>query len=66
MSVYRKPVDLKKIDIGGDLIHGNAIDFKDDTSKKIALAHKASPLTREEKTIGQNMSFGDVDVLIDA
>ena len=63
---YHTPVDLKKIDIGGGLIHGDAHDFKDDFSQKIVLAHTASPLTNEQKEIGSEASFGLVDVLIPA
>ncbi|MBF0275340.1 MAG: response regulator, partial [Nitrospinae bacterium] len=60
---YLIPVDLKKIDIGGGLIHGRAIDFKEDQSEKIILAHTARQLTNEEKEIGSQAVFGAVDVL---
>lgn len=58
------PADLKKIDIGGGLIHGDAEDFEQDRSKKILLAHKEHPLTKREREIGSNASFGMQDVLI--
>ncbi len=61
---YLLPVDLKKIDIGGGLIHGNAVDFKHDKSKKVILAHTALTLSDEQKEIGSNVPFGSVDQLI--
>ncbi|MFD2234949.1 cyclic nucleotide-binding domain-containing protein [Phaeospirillum tilakii] len=63
---YLIPADVKKLDIGGGLIHGNAEDFRDDRSGKIVLAHTALPLTREQKSIGSGAPFGTVDVLIPA
>lgn len=58
------PADIKKIDIGGGMIHGLAQDFAGDTSKKIVLAHIGRDLTPAEKEIGSNASFGLEDVLI--
>jgi hemerythrin len=64
VSDYLRPADVKKLDIGGGLIHGCAADFRSDKSGKIILAHTALPLTREEKSIGSGAPFGTVDVLI--
>ncbi len=61
---YLTPVDLKKIDIGGGLIHGNAEDFRNDKSQRIILAHTAQPLTAEQKAIGSSAPFGVVDLMI--
>ncbi len=61
---YLEPADIKKIDVGGGLIHGNAEDFLEDNSKKIVLSHKAEKLTVQEKEIGSSAPFGMVDVLI--
>jgi len=61
---YLDPVDLKKIDIGGGMIHGDAHDFKNDTSSKVILAHTARELTPEEKEIGSGAPFGTIDILI--
>ncbi len=61
---YMKPVDLKKLDIGGGMIHGDAEDFAHDKSGKIVLAHTALPLTNRQKEIGSGAPFGMVDVLI--
>ncbi|MBV1879477.1 MAG: cyclic nucleotide-binding domain-containing protein [Pseudomonadales bacterium] len=62
---YLYDVDLKKIDIGGGLIHGVASDFIDDPSTKIVLAHTAKPLSAEDKKVGDNAAFASVDVLIE-
>ncbi|PKN09585.1 MAG: cyclic nucleotide-binding protein [Deltaproteobacteria bacterium HGW-Deltaproteobacteria-8] len=63
---YLEPVDLKKLDIGGGMIHGDAEDFASDKSGKILLAHTALPLTNRQKEIGSGAPFGMVDVLIPA
>ncbi len=64
LAAYRMRADVKKIDIGGGLIHGAARDFKDDPSDKLILAHTSRPLTGAERAIGSGASFGTVDVLI--
>jgi hemerythrin len=61
---YLEPADLKKIDIGGGMIHGNAIDFAADTSKRLLLAHTARELTDAERRIGSGAPFGTLDVMI--
>ncbi|KPA11634.1 cyclic nucleotide-binding protein [Candidatus Magnetomorum sp. HK-1] len=61
---YLRPVNLKKIDVGGGLIHGKAEDFKNDSSEKIILSHTATNFTNKEKEIGSRAPFGMVDVLI--
>lgn len=63
-NAYLTPYDLKKIDVGGGMIHGDANDFRKDASTRILLAHRASALTSEEKEIGSSAAFGTVDVLI--
>jgi len=63
-SHYLIPADLKKIDVGGGMIHGDAEDFRDDQSRKIILSHKETELNDGEKEIGSNASFGMQDVLI--
>nr|WP_300461029.1 CHASE2 domain-containing protein [Desulfobacula sp.] len=63
-EAYLIPSTLKKIDIGGGMIHGQAMDFKHDTSEKIILAHTEKELTDEQKEIGSESSFGQCDVLI--
>jgi len=61
---YLVPIDLKKLDIGGGLIHGNADDFRKEKSGKIILAHLARELTYQEKEIGSGAPFGMIDMLI--
>lgn len=63
-KVYLEPVDLKKVDIGGGMIHGRAEDFESDRSTKILLSHTERDLTPSERAIGSNAHFGMQDVLI--
>lgn len=62
----KRPYDLKKVDIGGGMIHGSASDFADDGSDKIVLAHLDRELTPAEKEIGSGASFGMQTTLIPA
>ncbi|MBI3375723.1 MAG: cyclic nucleotide-binding domain-containing protein [Betaproteobacteria bacterium] len=64
IEAYREKADIKKIDIGGGLIHGEAEDFRGDPSGKLILAHTSRRLTEKERTIGSGAPFGTVDVLI--
>jgi hemerythrin len=61
---YLQPADVKKIDIGGGLIHGSAEDFAEDRSSKIILAHTAMELSNAQRKIGSGAPFGTVDILI--
>lgn len=61
---YAEAADIKKVDVGGGLIHGRAEDFRNDGSAKIILAHTSKPLSAEQRRIGSGASFGTVDVLI--
>jgi len=63
-EIYHTPVMLKKIDIGGGMIHGHAEDFKDDPSNRIILSHTALKLNDQQKVIGDTTTFGAVDVFI--
>ncbi|MCF8179393.1 MAG: bacteriohemerythrin [Sulfuritalea sp.] len=63
-NAYMVAADLKKIDIGGGMIHGEARDFRVDPSTQLLLAHRASALTPEEKEIGSSAVFGSSNVLI--
>lgn len=63
-SDYAMPLDLKKIDVGGPPIHGDAADFAADKSKKIVLGHSHTQFTKEQLAIGKEVRFGHVDVLI--
>lgn len=64
INEYMAEVNLKKIDIGGGMIHGDAEDFAHDTSERIILAHTAQPLNTRQKEIGSSAPFGIVDVMI--
>jgi hemerythrin len=59
----RQPVNVKKVDIGGGLIHGKAEDFIGDTSGKIFLSHTSAPLTEAQKKIGSCAAFGQQEIL---
>jgi len=61
---YLTKATLKKIDIGGGLIHGNFNDFKNDSSDKIVLSHASADLTNEQKEVGSGAPFGMTDVII--
>ncbi len=61
-----QPVDVKKIDAGSGLIHGNAEDFRKDASRIKYFSHKSGPLSASEKEIGTSAPFGSEDVLIPA
>ncbi len=63
-KAYLEPTDLKKIDIGGGMIHGCANDFATDTTPRLLLAHISRDLTQSERRIGSGAPFGTVDVLI--
>ena len=63
-SEYVEAATVKKIDIGGGLIHGRADDFASDQSDKIIFAHTAEDLSSQQKQIGSSATFGSVDVLI--
>jgi hemerythrin len=65
-SSYLEPVNLKKIDNGGGMIHGMGQDFVHDDSDKLMLSHSAVALTPELKQIGSGAPFGSIDVLIPA
>lgn len=66
VEAYLQKADIKKIDIGGGMIHGMAADFAADTSAKLILSHTSRRLTEEERAIGSGAPFGTVDVLIEA
>jgi len=63
---YLQRLDLKKIDVGGGLIHGEAEDFRSDRSAKLILAHTASEFSERQREIGSSAAFGVTDVLVPA
>jgi hemerythrin-like metal-binding protein len=65
-QAYLVPADIKKIDIGGGMIHGDVFDFSGDTSGEILLSHTARELGPAELAIGRRPEFGETQVLIPA
>ena len=64
-DAYLTKVNLKKLDIGGGMIHGDAKDFENDQSSNIILAHtEKQEYSQIQKVIGSEASFGSVDVLV--
>ena len=63
---YLTPADVKKIDIGGGMIHGNVADFTGDRSGRLILSHTAKPPSPSQLEIGIGVSFGETEVLIPA
>nr|CRH05117.1 conserved protein of unknown function;[Signal transduction response regulator, receiver region ] [Candidatus Magnetococcus massalia] len=61
---YLQQVDLKKLDVGGGMIHGETEDFAYDASSRMILAHTSRRLSIREMSIGSERSFGSTDVLI--
>ena len=66
MKELSAPVDLKKIDAGGEPIHGAAADFRNDASGRLIFSHRGGELSDAQKEIGSNAVFGREDVLIPA
>lgn len=63
-SSYLEYADIKKVDVGGGMVHGDSADFSGDTSKKLILSHLDRKLSRDEKKIGKDVDFGAQDILI--
>jgi len=61
---YLEKADLKKVDVGGGVIHGQAGDFRDDQSTKIIFSHSTKPLTMTQQIYGTQAKFGQIDSLI--
>ncbi|MFH2114807.1 MAG: bacteriohemerythrin, partial [Spirochaetota bacterium] len=65
-QAYLVPADIKKLDIGGGMIHGDVFDFSGDTSGEILLSHTARELGPTELAIGRRPEFGETQVLVPA
>ncbi len=63
---YAVEADVKKVDAGGGIIHGNAEDFRTDGSRKLILSHTSEDLSSRQKEIGSGAPFGTCDTLIPA
>jgi hemerythrin len=57
------PVDVKKVDAGGGLIHGNALDFAEDATGRLFLSHGARAIPPGMPAGARVASFGDADIL---
>jgi hemerythrin len=55
---YLEPADLKKLDVGGGMIHGDADDFSRDASAELFLSHTDSE-GAVVRTFGRTASFGE-------
>ena len=58
------PIDVKKIDVGGGLIHGSADDFRSDTSARVLLSHGFPESQAVHPARITTARFGESDVLI--
>jgi hemerythrin len=63
-SRYLSAVSLKKLDVGGGLIHGHLEDYTKDESEKLVMAHTDEELKVVDPRF-VNAEFGDADNLID-
>jgi hemerythrin len=63
--IFGLKLNLKKVDVGGPPIHGNAEDFAGDRSDRLVLCHTHTPFTTRELEIGAEVEYGQEEVLID-
>ena len=63
-KLYRLSCDLKKVDVGGQAIHGNSKDFINDPSTRLIFSHTTEPLDNLQLKIGSQAKFGEIDILI--
>jgi hemerythrin len=61
---YLQPSDVKKIDAGGGMIHGEVIDFAEDLSGKLILAHSSMPFPEDQLTSACTAEFGSADLRV--
>jgi hemerythrin len=59
---YLRPSNVKKIDAGGGLIHGEVVDFQDDETEKLILAHTSGTFSAEQLQRATTASFGNCDL----
>jgi hemerythrin len=63
---FQIKVNVKKIDVGGPVVHGDVEDFINDESGRLVMGHTHSPFTERQLAIGEEVKFGEVDVLIES
>ncbi len=61
---FKIKVNVKKIDVGGPVVHGDAEDFVDDNSDRLVMGHTHTSFTSRQLEIGEQVKFGEIDVLI--
>jgi len=64
IEVYRAPLDIKKVDVGGGFVHGDAMDFATDPSPVLLLSHTTDPIPPGTYPKGVQTGFGDFHVLV--
>ncbi|HPE89436.1 MAG TPA: hemerythrin domain-containing protein [Spirochaetia bacterium] len=65
-AAYLEPADVKKVDVGGGMIHGDPDDFAGDRSGDLLLSHGDSVEALAGRGFGRVASFGEVSVLAPA
>jgi hemerythrin-like metal-binding protein len=63
-AAYLEVADVKKVDVGGGMIHGSAADFALDGSGRLLLSHSSSPIGERDRGRASVASFGEEDVLL--
>jgi hemerythrin len=63
---YLEAAEVKKVDVGGGMIHGEAEDFAHDASGLLLLSHTSPPLSERKYPFGAVAEFGDETILIAA
>ena len=64
LQSYLEQSDVKKIDAGGGMIHGEVIDFANDPSEKLILAHSSLPFSEDQLTSACTAEFGTSDLRV--
>jgi hemerythrin len=64
LQSYLEHSDVKKIDAGGGMIHGEVDDFVKDPSEKLILAHSSLPFSENQLTSACTAEFGTVDLRV--
>ena len=64
LQSYLEKSDVKKIDAGGGMIHGEVVDFANDPSEKLILAHSSLPFSEEQLASACTAEFGTSDLRV--
>jgi hemerythrin len=64
LQIMREPADVKKVDAGGGIIHGNPLDFASDTSPRLLLSHGITAIPPAMVGRASIAGFAEVDLLI--